>query len=366
MAVVMCSTVSIIVAVGYLQVLALHPLYVTLGSVVVQFVCIGVYWVSAMAMAALYDGVDLSFILVLVMLGYAVVSCVYLICMFCNQGNAEAIIEGTAQYMKETKRVMFVPIFYWFIGLMTTIITVFFIVGCYSTAKPSKNANEDFGVYDRKVSAGALILMGIPILGVCLYFLEKFFGYKLYYIMSHSVSSYYFTSNKETEGSAEVMESFMTSFKHMGSFSFAAFLMTLIMIIKKIAEAIESAYNGEDEEGGIGQVVMKMLICCIRTCLSVIEEIIDMLSKASFSYMSITGESYCQSGKNGFLLYLKHLFSLAAVFFVTNSIQFIGAATCTAVTVCISQFIAGVLLANTIATFVCVFLMFFLAGFTSE
>lgn len=211
---------------------------------------------------------------------------------------------------------------------------------------------------------GLLVLFGIPMLGICNYFMEMFFGYKLYYIMSHAVSSYYFNSNKEQEGSAEVMEAFKTSFKHVGSFSFGAFLMTLIMIIKKIAEAVEAAHD--DTAEGACAAVTKIIICCIRKLLNVIEEIIDMLSKASYSYMSISGESYCQSGKNGFLLYLKHLFSLAAVFFVTNSIQFIGACTCTAVAVCGSQIIAGIILGNSSATFVCVFLVFFLANFTSN
>lgn len=141
-ALMICSTISIVVSIIYLQVLALHPLYVTLGGVLIQLGCIIFYLVSAMAMEALYDGPPLAWILAFVMFGYLIASCCYCICMFCNQGNTAAIIEGSAQYMSDTKRVMFIPVFYWFIGLMTTVITMFFAIGCVSTTKPGSKSDE--------------------------------------------------------------------------------------------------------------------------------------------------------------------------------------------------------------------------------
>jgi len=139
--------------------------------------------------------------------------------------------------------------------------------------------------------------------------------------------------------------------------------MTLIKIAKSIAEGAERSASGSDGEGN---AVAAACACCIKTCLSCIEEIVDMLSRASFSYMSITGEPYCTSGKNGFLLFFKHLVSLAAVFFVTGSVQFIGTVTCTSVAVVICSVVAFAITQNSYVTLVVCCIVFFLTMFSAN
>ena len=46
--------------------------------------------------------------------------------------------------------------------------------------------------------------------------------------------------------------------------------------------------------------------CCRDLCCSFIEVIIETLSMIGFTYMAISGESYFDSVKHGFLVNFKH------------------------------------------------------------
>jgi len=63
--------------------------------------------------------------------------------------------------------------------------------------------------------------------------------------------------------------------------------------------------NGEDESP------MKK---CMAVCCSCVEDLLEYLGKVAYAYMSITGDKYCTSAWNGFLLNLKH----CTQFYLTN------------------------------------------------
>ena len=50
--------------------------------------------------------------------------------------------------------------------------------------------------------------------------------------------------------------------------------------------------------------------CCgyaLKCCLKCIEDLVEYLNKVAYAYMAITGNKYCSSAWNGFLLNIKHL-----------------------------------------------------------
>jgi len=73
-----------------------------------------------------------------------------------------------------------------------------------------------------------------------------------------------------------------------------------------------------------------------------------MLSKASYAYMSITGDNYCESGKSGFLLFFKHLFNLIQVDLLIGAITWCGMATIVGLTSVMAIVTTSLMLPNTL------------------
>ena len=45
---------------------------------------------------------------------------------------------------------------------------------------------------------------------------------------------------------------------------------------------------------------------CLKCCFRCVEDILEYLNKVAYAYMAITGDKYCTSAWNGFLLNIKH------------------------------------------------------------
>ena len=116
-----------------------------------------------------------------------------------------------------------------------------------------------------------------------------------------SASTFYFSSSKDKEGSAEVFTGIkLAHFKHCGSLALGGLIHTIMAILRAL---VEQAARSEGRGGGVAAVIACCAICLVR-CM---EDIIEYLNKISLAYMAISGESYCTSAWNGFLLNLKHL-----------------------------------------------------------
>lgn len=56
--------------------------------------------------------------------------------------------------------------------------------------------------------------------------------------------------------------------------------------------------------------------CLIECCLKLIEGALEMLSRTAYANMAISGDSFCKSAWNGFIINLRHLVK----FYFANSI----------------------------------------------
>jgi len=110
-----------------------------------------------------------------------------------------------------------------------------------------------------------------------------------------SCATYYFNSTEEKEGSAEVAQAFIWgTFYHAGSIAFGSLIMALTALINIMAETF-----AKETENPIA----RCLTCCAR-CLS---ETVEFINTTAYSNMAISGDSFCTSAWNGFILSLKHL-----------------------------------------------------------
>jgi len=145
---------------------------------------------------------------------------------------------------------------------------------------------------------------------------------KTQFIAMVAASTYYFNSSKEKgEGSAEVMTAFHFCYKyHSGSLAFGSFIIALIQFIKFIF-----LYMAQKAETMSGENTMVKCIVKIGGCLiQCIEKICDYINKAAYSYMAVSGDGFCTSAWNGFLLNMKHSMKFAFANFLASMFIFLG------------------------------------------
>ena len=121
------------------------------------------------------------------------------------------------------------------------------------------------------------------------------------FVLMASVSTYYFNSTKDTEGEAEVMLAMNWCHKvHMGSVALGSFIHAVILIIQFIIWAA-------DESASSSNPAVKATGACVKCLTKCIEDLLDYLNKVAYAYMAISGDKYCTSAYQAFLLNLKYV-----------------------------------------------------------
>ena len=67
-----------------------------------------------------------------------------------------------------------------------------------------------------------------------------------------------------------------------------------------------------------------MIVACGACILKCIEKICDYLNSAAFCYMAVTGDSFCTSAWNGFLLNVKHTLKFSFANFIAKVFMLLG------------------------------------------
>ena len=81
-------------------------------------------------------------------------------------------------------------------------------------------------------------------------------------------------------------------------------------VIHLVFESLDKTTDNMQEQGGAAAC----LAVCFKCCFRCIEDLLEYLNKVAYAYMAITGDKYCTSAWNGFLLNIKHL----SQFYVAN------------------------------------------------
>jgi hypothetical protein len=127
--------------------------------------------------------------------------------------------------------------------------------------------------------------MGILAYFIFVYiFLTIFFYYVLSFLVSTACAMWYYgnTGNYWCEGTTRINK------YHIGSFTFAALLLTLIKMLKLMLNARNS---------GSDNACAKFVVCCVNCLLSRIEYMIQVMNNTAVIVMAVTGESYCESAQ---------------------------------------------------------------------
>lgn len=154
-----------------------------------------------------------------------------------------------------------------------------------------------------------------------LFWILSFIREKNKFIYMISATQYYFTSNRDKEGSSSVCAGMaIANFKHAGSIAFGSFIHTLISVLRAIVDTLVDA--AEKNSGNNG--VVACLGCLLKCCMGCLESLIEYINLNAYAYMAISGDAYCKSAWNGFMMNLKHLVKFYFADTLANMFVFMG------------------------------------------
>jgi hypothetical protein len=154
--------------------------------------------------------------------------------------------------------------------------------------------------------------------------ITAFFEYCSTFVVMVSASTYYFNSDpndpEKLEGSAEVGLGFHYAFLHSGSIAIGAFIIALVRFIRLVF--LYLAEQAEKQSGD--NVVVKNMVRCAQCVLACIEKVCDYINQAAYAYQAVSGDSFCSSAWNAFLLNIKHMAKFAFANTIAKVFIFIG------------------------------------------
>jgi len=86
---------------------------------------------------------------------------------------------------------------------------------------------------------------------------------------------------------------------HTGSLALGSFVHTIIIVVILMINAADQASTSTNPGA-------RAVGLCVKCCLKCIEDLLDYLNKIAYAYIAISGDNYCTSAYQAFLLNLKY------------------------------------------------------------
>lgn len=254
-------------------------------------------------------------------------------CCFKQLRISIAVIETAADWFADTKRILFVPIGYFFLGIC--------VFAAWCTALVMVGSITETGI----TVANAPGQLKTVIWSSETYWMIYTLWFGIFWIITFIIAcnefvvivatvTWYFSRKDIPDsdgipGDSEVYMGYWWTVRyHFGSLAFGSCVLAIVWIIRSLFEYI--AEKMEDAAGENG--CTKCIICCCRCCLDCFDRFIRHLTLNAYIYMALSNESFCSSAINAFLLTLKNSVKFAMVDGMAHIFMFIGKLCITALT----------------------------------
>lgn len=185
--------------------------------------------------------------------GFLFFNCM-LCCFWSKLQVAIAVIDATADFMAATKRMVIVTIYYFIIAIIVFLIGGFGVVGTISMNEITLNFDKDQTQctmanlanlvdtpcdFTKQINFTNATIAMLCISAFGLFWILCFIREKTKFIYMISATQYYYTSNRDKEGSSSVCAGMaIANFKHAGSIAFGSFIHTLISVLRAIVDTL--------------------------------------------------------------------------------------------------------------------------------
>jgi len=232
------------------------------------------------------------------------------------------VIDAAADFLAKTKRIIGVPVLYFVITMIVILTWMGAMMSLLSmgevTADDDQQKNIDYNgdkALEKKVFyMGCFMFFG-------LLWIINFLKAQSSMITMVSASTYYFDSNQDRDGFADVGLGFKFAFLvHAGSIALGSFVIALVQFIRTVfAVLAEQAQNASGDNAAV-KIMVKIGECCLKC----IEKIVDYINTMAYGYIAVSGESFCKAAWEGFLLNLKFGLEFAWANFIASAFILLG------------------------------------------
>ena len=198
-----------------------------------------------------------------------------IVCGFRSLKLAIDTIDAAADFLAKTKRIILVPVLYFFLTVIVVVVwlAAFMNVYCLGEIKPDTAVMPQLKQIDWTNSPYVKPMMVFMLFG--LFWITAWINYTSNYICMVSAATYYFNSDAQNEGDAEVGLGF--KFAHVnncGSIAFGSFIIAIIKTIRVIFYYISkkaAAMNPNNK-------AFQFIIACGNCYLKCIEKVCDYIT----------------------------------------------------------------------------------------
>ena len=134
-----------------------------------------------------------------------------------------------------------------------------------------------------------------------------------------SISCWYFTRDKKSEGNATVVWSFKTAlFKHLGTVAYGSLIIAIIKTIRAVIAYVQKKAKKS------GNKLLQYIMCILQCCMWCLEKCMKFLNKNAYIQTAIYGYSFCKAARSAFFLIARNILRIIAVSFVGDFVLFLG------------------------------------------
>lgn len=253
----------------------------------------------------------------------------YYIVMICNFNSlriAVAVIETTASFVADSKRLILVPLMYF--GL-SCIFIVMFLSGLVCVSSVGEITVEDEGWETQSKDIVWSSATTYQFWFMCfggLWVIAFIMAMNEFVTIVAAITWYYsdktIPDDDGIAGDSDVSVGMKWAVRyHGGTLAFGSFIMALVWVIRIVFEYIAKKM----EDAGAGENgFTKCLISCIRCCLACFERFVRYINRNAYIYCALTGESFCSSAINSFVLILKNAAKFGFVEGIASCFMFIA------------------------------------------
>ena len=265
-----------------------------------------------------------------------------MICYFQSLRVAIAVIETAADFFADTKRIIFVPLIYFLVGI---VFFVMWVAGIICVASVGPISVESVESQSKDIEWDSFTTYSMWYMGFGIVWLVTFIIACNEFVIIVSAITWYYSDKTIPDddgipGDSDVSEGFKWTFRyHMGSLAFGSLILSIVWIIRAAFE-----YIGEKVmDAAPGNGCTKCLVACIHCCLDCFDRFLRFLTRNAYIYMALSGESFCSSALNAFVLILKNHAKFAFVDGIADVFMFLAKFFIASATTALSWLLMGVM-----------------------
>lgn len=226
----------------------------------------------------------------------------FLACIWSQLAVSIAILEAAADFVGETKRVMFLPVFFFFIMLISIICWIagsicLFSVGDISGSSSGGQARH---VTWDQTTRDLMYFMFFGLLWIMAFVIAF-----AQFIIIVGVATWYFNQDSDNVGYASFTSAFSWFFRyHLGSIAFGSLIIAIVWAIRICFEYMRKKMEATDPAGA--NAPMRIMLCLCSCFLDCLNRFIKYINRNAYIQIALTSNSFCPAALDAFMLILKH------------------------------------------------------------